>query len=77
MMILSSVRTVRQGPAFLAGEQSPDQPGGDVLGGVQVGVVDPRQAGGVVVRGGKLLFNLPAVGVAASRGNRVIQLHQV
>ncbi|TNN31806.1 hypothetical protein EYF80_058037 [Liparis tanakae] len=48
-------------PQYDTGEQSSDKTRGDFSGGVQVGVVDPRQAVGVAVRGGKLWPDLPAV----------------
>lgn len=70
-------KTKQSPPAFLACEQWPNQPCGDVLGCVQVRVVDPGQTVGIVVRGGKLWSDLPAVGVAASRGNRIVHLLQV
>lgn len=62
---------------FLAGEQRTDQSRGDVPGGVKVGVVDPGQAVGIVICGGKFWSDLPVVSVAPPRRNRVVLLQLV
>lgn len=78
MCIFSKVAKTKQDPpAFLACEQWPNQPCGDVLGCVQVRVVDPGQTVSIIVCGGKLWLDLPAVGVASSGGNRIVHLQQV
>ncbi|KAF3840792.1 hypothetical protein F7725_006654 [Dissostichus mawsoni] len=60
-------------------EQRPDQSRGDVPGGVKVGVVDPGQAVGIVICGGKFWSDLPAFpyGLWNSENKNSMRMHGV
>lgn len=55
-----------------ASEQGPDESRGDVPRCLQVRVVHPREAVGVVRLGAEFGTHLPSVGVAGARGHRVV-----